>query len=180
MNVADMWKSYIATKLLLIVLNLALFSLGNTPWTVLGLICLAVSLYVSFRQGMGFGHNACSLLEMVEHAADPHSPTYGQVDRKVASRAWSVSQGVRGMLVCALPPYLIGCVYIVASLLNAEAVVMPARLVSWIDAMPFWPVVLPWYQTFDRLTGVVAAVLMISPFILPGCLFAGYLQGPKL
>lgn len=175
-----MWKSNAVTLILLIVLNLALFTLGNTPWTVLGLICLAGGMFLSYRQGMGFGHEACGISQMVEKARDPQSPSYGQVDEKVQKRAWSVSTGVRGVLASALVPYVVGCLYIVLSLLKVHPADAVMRLVSWVLALPFWPAMLPFSQTFDRLTAPVAAVLMISPFVLPLCTFAGYLRGPKL
>jgi len=175
-----MWKSNAVTLILLIVLNLALFTLGNTPWTVLGLICLAGGMFLSYRQGMGFGHEACGISQMVEKARDPESPSYGQVDEKVQKRAWSVSTGVRGVLASALVPYVVGCLYIVLSLLKVHPADAVMRLVSWVLALPFWPAMLPFSQTFDRLTAPVAAVLMISPFVLPLCTFAGYLRGPKL
>ena len=181
MSVSDMWKANLATLVLLIFLNLGLFMLQNRlAWLVLGLLLLAGALYISFRQGMAFGHEACGLLETVRRAEDPESPAHGQLDEKVIRRAWSVRTGVRAVLVCALPAYLIGCAYIICSLLNVEALVMPLRLISWILAAPYWPCVLAWTYTFDRLTGTVAAVLMISPFILPAAGFAGYMQGPKL
>ena len=175
-----MWKSNAVTLILLIVLNLALFTLGNTPWTVLGLICLAGGMFLSYRQGMGFGHEACGISQMVEKARDPQSPSYGQVDEKVQKRAWSVSTGVRGVLASALVPYVVGCLYIVLSLLKVHPADAVMRLVSWVLALPFWPAMLPFSQTFDRLTAPVAAVLMISPFVLPLCTFAGYMRGPKL
>ena len=175
-----MWKSNAVTLILLIVLNLALFTLGNTPWTVLGLICLAGGMFLSYRQGMGFGHEACGISQMVEKARDPQSPSYGQVDEKVQKRAWSVSTGVRGVLASALVPYVVGCLYIVLSLLKVRPADAVMRLVSWVLALPFWPAMLPFSQTFDRLTAPVAAVLMISPFVLPLCTFAGYMRGPKL
>lgn len=180
MSIKDMWKSNAITLILLIVLNLALFTLGNTPWTVLGLICLAGGMFLSYRQGMGFGHEACGISQMVEKARDPQSPSYGQVDEKVQKRAWSVSTGVRGVLASALVPYVVGCLYIVLSLLKVHPADAVMRLVSWVLALPFWPAMLPFSQTFDRLTAPVAAVLMISPFVLPLCTFAGYLRGPKL
>lgn len=180
MNVFDMWKSNATTLFLLILLNLALFSLGTTPWLVLGLICLAASMFFTYRQGMAFGHRACGISNMVDKARDPESPTHGQLDEKVIREAWSVNRGVKGVLASALIPYVAGCVYIACSLLKIEPMILPTRLVSWVLAVPFWPVVLHWYDSFDRLTGVVAAVLMISPFVLPLCCFAGYLQGPKL
>lgn len=180
MSIGDMWKASATTLFLLILLNLALFSLGTTPWLVLGLICLALAMFFSYRQGMGFGHNACGILQTVEKARDPQSPTHGQLDEKVVRQAWSVSTGVKGVFACALLPYTVGCVYILCTLLKIEPLIIPTRLASWVLAVPFWPVVLFWYDTFDRLTGVVAAVLMISPFVIPLCLFAGYMQGPKL
>ena len=180
MSTMDMWKANAVTLILLIVVNLALFGLGTTPWMVLGLILLAGALFMTYRQGMGFGHEACSILQTVEKARDPQSPSYGQVDEKVQKRAWSMSTGVKGVLASALVPYVVGCVYIVLSLLKVHPADAVMRLVSWVVALPFWPAMLPFSQTFDRLTAPVAAVLMISPFVLPLCTFAGYMQGPKL
>jgi len=180
MSVKDMFKTNAVTVVLLIVLNIALFTLGTTPWMVLGLICLAGAMFISYRQGMGFGHEACSVLDTVRRASDPESPAYGQVDDDVARRAWSASTGVKGVLASALAPYVVGCAYIVLTLLKVHPADMVMRLVSWVVALPYWPAMLPFSQTFDRLTPAVAAVLMISPFVLPLCTFAGYMQGPKL
>ena len=180
MSAMDMWKANAVTLILLIVVNLALFGLGITPWMVLGLILLAGALFMAYRQGMGFGHEACGILQTVERARDPQSPSYGQVDEKVQKRAWSVSTGVKGVLASALVPYVVGCAYIELSLLKLYPANVIMRLVAWVVALPFWPAMLPFSQTFDRLTGPVAAVLMISPFVLPLCTFAGYMQGPKL
>lgn len=176
-----MWKSNVATLVLLIFLNLGLFMLQNrVAWMVLGLILLLGGLYLSYRQGMAFGHEACALLQSVKKAQDPSSPTHGQLDEKVVKRAWSVGHGLRAVLAFALPAYVIGCAYIIFTLLKVDSVALPLRLVSWVLAAPYWPCVLAWTETFDRLTPTVAAVLMISPFILPLCTFAGYMQGPKL
>ena len=180
MSVGDMWKSIAATRLVLVVLNVALFALGPTPWMVLGLLCLAGAMAMSFWRGRDFGHHACALLETARRAQDPESPAHGQLDHTVLNRTWSVARGLKGVLASSLVSYVVGCLYIVCSLLNVGPLVLPTRLVSWLLATPYWPVVLHWYDTFDRLTGVVAAVLMISPFVLPLCLFAGYMQGPKL
>lgn len=180
MSTGEMLKANATTTFMLILMNLALFTLGNTAWLALGLICLALGMAYSFRQGMAMGHQACSVRATVERAGDPASPAHGQLDERVLARAWSVSHGVKGMLAAALPAYAAGCLYIICSLCGIEPLIMPTRLVSWVLATPFWPIVLHWYDTFDRLTGVVAAVLMISPFVLPLCMFAGYLQGPKL
>lgn len=180
MSVGDMWRAHATTTFLLVMLNLALFSLGELPWTVLGLLVLALSMFLCFRRGMSFGHQACGILNTVERARDPESPAHGQLEERVIKRAWSASTGVKGVLASAVGPYAIGCLYIACSLLKIEPLILPTRLISWVLATPYWPVVLHWYAAFDRLTGVVAAVLMISPFLLPLCTFAGYMQGPKL
>ncbi len=176
-----MWKTNVATLVLMIFLNLGLFSLQNTlAWQVLGLLVLAGSLYLSFRQGMAFGHEACGLLQTVKKAQDPASPTHGQLDDKVVRKAWSVGHGLRAALIFALPAYIVGCAYIISMLAGIERLALPLRLASWVLAAPYWPCVLFWTHTFDRLTPTVAAVLMISPFVLPGVTFAGYMQGPRL
>ena len=177
MSIMDMWKTCVFTTVLLIFLNLGLFTLNNNlAWTILGLILLLGSLYLAYRQGMGFGHEACRLLATLKEVDGARSP----VDEKVAKRAWSVNRGVKAVLATALVPYLIGCAYIVLSLLKVDSLAVPMRLVSWVVASPYWPCILPWTHTFDRLTGAVAAVLMISPFVMPLVTFAGYMQGPKL
>ena len=177
MSIMDMWKTCVFTTVLLIFLNLGLFTLNNNlAWTILGLILLLGSLYLAYRQGMGFGHEACRLLATLKEVDGARSP----VDEKVAKRAWSVNRGVKAVLAMALVPYLIGCAYIVLSLLKVDNLAVPMRLVSWVVASPYWPCILPWTHTFDRLTGAVAAVLMISPFVMPLVTFAGYMQGPKL
>lgn len=169
-----MWKTNVVTLVMLIFLNLGLFALNNMlAWTILGLVLLAGALFLSFRQGMTYGHEACRLRATLGAAT-------GSVEAKVAKSAWSVHTGVKAVLAVALPTYVVGCAYIVCSLLMVEPLVMPLRLISWVLAAPYWPCMLPFSQTFDRLTGWVAAVLMISPFIMPLCTFAGYLQGPKL
>ncbi len=177
MSIMDMWKTCVFTTVLLIFLNLGLFTLNNNlAWTILGLILLLGALYLAYRQGMGFGHEACRLLATLKEVDGVRSP----VDEKVAKRAWSVNRGVKAVLATALVPYLIGCAYIVLSLLKVDSLAVPMRLVSWVVASPYWPCILPWTHTFDRLTGAVAAVLMISPFVMPLVTFAGYMQGPKL
>ncbi len=180
MTIGEMWRTNAVSLMLLILLNLALFSLGTLPWIVLGLLCLAGAMFLSFRRGMGFGHQACGILNTVERAEDPQSPTHGQLDDKVVRRAWSRSTGVRAMLASALVPYVAGCLYIGCTLLKVEPLILPTRVVSWVLALPFWPAVAHWNATFDRLTPSIVAVLMISPYVLPLCAFAGYLQGPKL
>jgi len=184
MSLSDMFKTNVMTKVILIVLNLGLFTLWNPEeqkiplaWLILGLLLLLGALALSFRQGMTYGHEACRLRATMGNADKSADPS---VEAKVAKSAFSVNRGVKAVLAVALPSYIIGCAYIICSLLNVKGLVMPLRLVSWALAAPFWPCMLPFSQTFDRLTGWVAAVLMISPFILPLSTFAGYMQGPKL
>ena len=180
MSVGEMWKSNALTLTLLIILNLALFTLGTTPWMVIGIIILAAGPFFSYRQGMGYGHQACGILATVQRAADPQSPAHNQIDEKIVRRAFSPSTGVKGVLLSALIPYIAGCLYIIVSLLNVEAMILPTRLISWVLATPFWPLVLAWNPMFDRLTPTAAAVLMVSPFVIPLATYIGYMQGPKL
>ena len=162
MSIMDMWKTCVFTTVLLIFLNLGLFTLNNNlAWTILGLILLLGALYLAYRQGMGFGHEACRLLATLKEVDGARSP----VDEKVAKRAWSVNRGVKAVLATALVPYLIGCAYIVLSLLKVDSLAVPMRLVSWVVASPYWPCILPWTHTFDRLTGAVAAVY-VWPLVL--------------
>ena len=117
MSIMDMWKTCVFTTVLLIFLNLGLFTLNNNlAWTILGLILLLGALYLAYRQGMGFGHEACRLLATLKEVDGARSP----VDEKVAKRAWSVNRGVKAVLATALVPYLIGCAYIVLSLLKVD------------------------------------------------------------
>ena len=51
---------------------------------------------------------------------------------------------------------------------------------AWVLALPFWPLVAHWFETYDSLAPALVAVFLISPFVLPLCMFAGYMQGPKL
>ena len=77
MSIGDMFKINAVTLAMLILINLGLFTLGNTPWMVLGLLCLAGALFLAYRQGMAFGHEAASLRKTVDRAMDPQSPTHG-------------------------------------------------------------------------------------------------------
>ncbi len=180
MSVKDMWKTNALRHVLLIVVNLALMTVGNLPWMVLGLLVLLAGMYLAFRQGMGAGHEACGILDSVRRIQASEGPGKDQLDGKVLARAWSAERGLKGMLVSALIPYVAGCFYIVAALLKLSAVVVPARVVSLIFALPFWPVLINWYETFEVLRPAIAVLLMVSPFVLPLCFYTGYMQGPRL
>lgn len=180
MSVSEMWRSHAVSLIILIVLDMALITLGGMAWIVLGNLALLGSLAVAVRRGMAFGHEACGILETVRHAEDPESPAYGQLDKKITRRAFSTWRGVQGTLLSALVPYVASCVYIIVVLVDAKALILPTRALALFLAMPFWPVLSYWYPSFEVLTPAVAAMLMISPFVLPLCCLAGYLQGPKL
>lgn len=180
MSVWEMWRSHAAAMFILIILDLALISIGGAAWIVLGTLALLAGMYLAFRRGMAFGHEACSLLETVAHAQDPASPAYGQLDAKVIRRAWSRWRGFRGMLLSALIPYVASCAYMLCALLGLDKLILPTRAASLLLAMPFWPTLAHWYPSFERLTPAIAAMLMVSPFVLPLCCYAGYLQGPRL
>ena len=180
MSVWEMWRGHAITLFILIVVDLALMSLGGAAWIVLGLLVLLAAMYLSFRRGMAFGHEACGILATVNRAEDPESPAHGQLDAKVVRRAYSRWRGLKGTLLSALVPYVASCAYMISALLGWKGLLVPARATSLILALPYWPALSHWYASFEKLTPAIAAMLMISPFVLPLCCYAGYLQGPKL
>ncbi len=180
MGVKGIWKSNMVTLVLLIFLNFLAFSFGTTAWIIIGVLLLAGAMYFSFRQGMGIGREACAILKTVSHAMDPESAQHESLDKKYISQTWSVARGVKSIFASALIPYVAGCVYIICTLLKVEPMILPSRVIAWVLALPYWPIITYWYQEFTRLEPAIVAILMISPFVLPLCTFAGYLQGPKL
>ena len=180
MSVSDMWKACAVQLLLMILLDLALISLGGVAWLVLGALALLAGAYFSFRRGMGFGHEACALLDSVQSVQAHGGPGRDQLDAKLLSRTWSRERGIRGVLAAALIPYAASCLYMAAALVPLKPVLMPARVAALLLAMPYWPVVGYWFESMDQLHPAIIALLMISPFVLPLCMFAGYMQGPKL
>lgn len=180
MSVWEMWRGNAFALFILIIVDLGLISIGGLAWIVLGILALLVGGFFAFRRGMAFGHEACSILETVRRAEDPESPAHGQLDEKVLRRVYSPWRGLRGTLLSALIPYLASCVYMLSLLLNWSGLIIHARTASLILALPYWPLLQSWYESFDQLTPAIAAMLMISPFVLPLCCCAGYLQGPKL
>ena len=102
--------------LLMILLDLALISLGRVPWLVLGTLALLAGVYFSFRRGMGFGHEACALMDSVKSVQSHGGPGSDQLDEKLLRRTWSRDRGVRGVLASALVPYAASCLYMMAAL----------------------------------------------------------------
>ena len=180
MTVGGFWRSNALTLILLIMINLAIMSFGQTAWILLGILCLLGAAWLGFRQGMAAGHEACAVRSTVDTVSAEGGFGETKQDRKFAAQAWSASTGLKGMLLSALIPYAFGCLHIICTLLNVEPLILPTRIAAWVLSLPWWCVVLHWQPTFDHLTALSAAVLMITPFILPMCVYLGYMQGPKL
>lgn len=180
MSIGEIWRTNAVMLFVLILLNLAVMSLSEAAWIALGLLGLAFAAWLSFRQGMAAGHDACGVLDTVRTLAAEGGFGGEKADRKYAARAWNPATGLRGMLVSSLIPYGASCLYILCELLKAEPLVLPTRILAWVLSLPWWCTVVHWQPTFVRLTPVATAVLMITPFLLPLCTYAGYMQGPKL
>ena len=185
MGVRSLWQVSATMLAMLILVNLVLTSLGNTAWLVLDLAAIALTMFFCFRQGANLGHGACGVLSNIRDIEKSDPRSFQQLDRSYLSQAWSVSTGLRGVLAGALIPYAVGGVYIILSLLtvrmpgmNTPATV--ARVGAWILSLPYWPLIMNGHESFVRLTPDIVAMLLISPFVLPLCTFAGYMQGPKL
>ena len=180
MTVGGFWRSNTLTLILLIMINLAIMTFGQTAWILLGILCLLGAGWLTFKQGMAAGHEACAVRSTVDTVAAEGGFGETKQDRKYAAQAWSASTGLKGMLLSALIPYAFGCLHIICTLLNVEPLILPTRIAAWVMSLPWWCVVLHWQPTFDHLTALSAAVLMITPFLLPLCGYVGYMQGPKL
>lgn len=180
LSVSEMWKGMLLIKVVLIIVGFVVFSFGNTIiWIALGALTLLGGAWMMFRQGQGAGHEACSVSHSVERVISEGKE--GEVTQKLRSQMWSRSNGAKSVLASALIPYVINAIYIIFMLLDVNfTATIVARLVSWAITMPFWPIVAYWHETFTVLTPDIVAVLMISPFVLPLCHFAGYMTGPKL
>ena len=185
MGVKGMWAVNASALAMLIVVNLALNFAGEALWILLGLLALAVTMFFCFRQGMNLGHGACGISSTVESARKAGDRVYAQLDARYLAQAWSPATGVRGMLASALIPYVAGSLYIILTLLrqsmpSLEVPVLVARIAAWLLSLPYWPIIMHWHADFVTLTPAIAAMLLISPFVLPLCTLAGYLRGPKL
>lgn len=185
MGVRGLWQVSASALAVLIVVNLLLAGLNDTAWLVIGMVALAGALYFCYRQGAALGHGACGVSSTVESARKAGDAVYAQLDRKYLAQAWSVQTGVRGLLAGALIPYAVGGVYIILSLLWAShpglrGAVTAFRVPAWLLSLPYWPFIMGRHADFIALTPDIAAMLLITPFILPGAVFAGYMRGPRL
>ncbi|MBE5774297.1 MAG: hypothetical protein E7337_10235 [Clostridiales bacterium] len=167
----------------LICVNFLCMSAGSLAWTVLGILVLAGVLVLTYRHGMAMGREACGILKTVGNTHIGDDPKkISSFDKKFISQAWSISNGVKGMLATAVVPYVLSCIYIVMMLLGdgTDIPTIIARVASWLFALPYWPVIAWKYTEFTVLEWPIVLVLMVSPFVLPGFTFLGYIQGPKL
>ena len=181
MGIGGMWRFNATALVVLIIVNSALAVGGETVLIILGILALLGGMFFCFREGMRVGHGACGVSSTLEGAKSAGEAVFAQIDCKYMAQAWSRSNGLRALLASALIPYAVGCAYIVMTLLGAgEVPLVIARLAAWVLALPFWPIIAHWHADFVTLTPAIAAMLMVSPFVLPGCTFAGYMQGPRL
>ena len=177
-----MWKGMMTIKVLLVFVGMMLWSTGATAlWIAVGVLLLAGAGFISFRQGQGAGHEACGVsksIVRVEHAQDKPR----EVDPKLLRESWSVANGVRAIFAGAAVGYFINAVYIVLTLTGIahDYVLFAARFLSLVATIPYYPIVVHWVPTYEALVPPLVAVMMIGPFLLPACQFAGYLCGPKL
>ena len=177
-----MWKGVLSLKIAMIFLSLMVLSFGNsTVFILLGLVILLGGCFMAFRQGQGYGHEACSVKNSVERIlADPDKAH--QIDPKMLGQMYSVSAGVKAVFAGGIIGYVVNAVYIIITLLvkTETAAVWGARLASMMVSMPYWPVIHHWHETFTGLAPDMVIMLMAGPFLVPLCQFLGYLQGPKL
>lgn len=185
MGIKSMWETSAVALAILIGGNLAASFTGEALWTIIGIAALLVMLYFCFRQGMGIGHGACGISGTVERAREAGDKVYSQLDDKYLAQAWSRQNAVKGFLLSALIPYAAGALFIIANLLwhagiLPEIPVIVTRIIAWILSLPYWPFIMHWHEDFVTVTPAIAAMLLISPFVLPAATALGYLQGPKL
>lgn len=168
--------------IVLICINFLCMSAGGIAWTVLGSIALLIMLFLTYRYGASVGREACGILKTVNHANMSENASKSSFDKKYISQTWSMARGVKALFASALVPYAFSCAYIIMMMLGDgnDVPTLIARIISWLMAMPFWPVIAWKYTEFTTLDWPIVAVLMVSPFIIPACTFAGYAQGPKL
>ena len=179
MTTGNMIKNTIVLKLLLIFVSFTVFSFGNmTVFALLGIVVLLGGCLAAFKQGMGMGHEACSMTNSVERILKDGDK---QPEPMMLRQMYSLSKGVKALFGGALAGYLINCAYIVLMLLNvSENVTVIARLASFVAVIPYWPLLSYWHPVYNVLTWDVVLLLMVSPFILPAVQFYGYTKGPMM
>lgn len=185
MGIKSMWSTNALALAILIGGNLAASFAGETIWLLIAIAALLVMLYFCFRQGMGIGHGACGISGTIESARKAGDKVYAQLDDKYLSQAWSRQNALKGFLLSALIPYAAGSLFIILNLLwhsgaMPEVPVIVARVLAWLLSLPYWPFIMHWHQDFVTVTPAIAAMLLVSPFILPAATALGYLQGPRL
>ena len=180
MSAAAMWRSNMLTLVLLIIVNFMLAGLGTALWIILGILLLMGGMAMCYRSGCSAGHSACAVRSTVESVRQSGERADTPLDEKYLRRAFDRNTGIRAVLASALIPYALGCAFIILTLLDAGRAAVAARVAAWIVSLPFWPTVMVWNESFIDVTPSIAAMVLISPFVLPLCTFAGYMQGPKL
>ena len=65
MTVGGIWRSNALTLFLLMLLNLGMMSFGQTAWILLGRLALGGAAWLSVRQGLAAGHEACAVRSTV-------------------------------------------------------------------------------------------------------------------
>ncbi len=185
MGVTSMWATNAIALAILIGANLAASFAGEALWLLIGVAGLLIMLYFCFKQGMATGHGACGISGTVARAREAGESVYAQLDKKYLSQAWCPLNAVKGLLVSALIPYTVGAAFIILDMLwrsgaIPEQPVIVARVLAWLLSLPYWPLIMHWHENFVTVTPAIAAMLLISPFVLPAATALGYMQGPRL
>lgn len=66
------------------------------------------------------------------------------------------------------------------SMSSLDMATLILRLVTFVLALPFWPVLAFWQSQYVTLSAASITLLVVYPFVWPSILYLGYLQGPKL
>jgi len=181
MSVLEIWRSNLIVYILLVFVGFIFFTFDNVIlFIILGGLLLLGAMFMSYQNGQGAGHAACSVSNSLERVNALGESTE-KVDGKLLRQAWRKGNAIRIVLAGGAGGYIINCLYIVLSLLNAGDIPeVFSRIASFVVTIPFWPILAYWHETFMDLTPDVIVLLMASPFLLPACQAAGYLQGPAL
>ena len=185
MGVRGLWAVSATALAGLILINLLLANANATAWLVLSLVALVAAGFFCYRQGANMGHAACGVSSTIESARMAGDKVYAQLDKKYLAQAWSVTTGLKGIFAGAAVPYVVGCIYIIISLLwrgnpSLEVPAIVARIPAWLLSLPYWPIIMGLHVDFVALTWDIVIMLLLTPFILPLVTFVGYLQGPRL